>query len=479
MLFNSLEFLCLFLPVALALCLALPWRNAALLTVSLAFYAWGEGAYLLVLLGSIALNHGCGLLVAAPGRRGACWLALGIAANLALLGWFKYAVFLQTALLRPLGLLEGEAPLGGGHLPLGISFFTFQCISYLVDVRRGLVPADRDPLRFATYVALFPHLLAGPIVRYAEVAEALRRRQSSLLLFGLGLRIALLGLMQKVLLADQLAPVADRLFALPPDLLPAGAAWFGAAAFSLQIYFDFAGYSNMAIGLALMLGFRFPRNFERPYAAQSLTEFWRRWHITLSRWFRDYLYRPLGGNRRGRLTTLRNLLLVFLLCGLWHGAAWTFVAWGLAHGAVLVLERAVLGRALARAWRPLRHLYLHLVLLPTWVLFRANDLDHALDYLGAMLGQGRPPDAWVALGEYLRPGVLLPFLAGLLAAVLPPPRALAEQFPEATAAEAAGLARAARRPLAWALVPLLALGLAACLTLLVADSERPFLYFRF
>ncbi len=460
MLFTSIVFLCAFLPLVFLLDRLWPRSNLFLLLASLVFYAWGEPIYLALLLASMAFNHAVALqLDKRDGTARGGLLAFGVTVNLLLLGGFKYAGFLLIGILG----IRGFVP---PPLPLGISFFTFHCLSYLIDVHRRAIPAERSRIDFFTYVALFPHLIAGPIVRYAEIGPQLKARSRTLQGMTLGLRLFTLGLAQKLLLADQLAPVADKVFAADPLALPALAAWSGLACFTLQIYFDFAGYSTMAIGLALMLGIRFPRNFDRPYAARSVTEFWRRWHMTLSRWLRDYLYIPLGGNRRGSLATGRNLVLTFLACGLWHGAAWTFVAWGAWHGLLLLAERAGLGALLARLWAPLRHGYLLLAVMLGWVLFRATDLHHAWLFLGALLGQGQPGDALAVIAPFLRPTLLLVFLFGWLAATLDPTRLWA--------------LRPLNRPRlgfvnAGATLALLAL----LLVVATAATQRSFIYFRF
>jgi alginate O-acetyltransferase complex protein AlgI len=302
--------------------------------------------------------------------------------DLAILGFFKYSGFIVHNINQ---MLPG-APAPELHLalPLGISFFTFQLISYVADVHTRAVSAERDPSRFAAYILMFPHLIAGPIVRYADIRDELhadRRRTGQI---GLGIQYFIVGLCQKTLVANTVAPLADHAFGLHGGTLDAATAWLGAFAYALQIYFDFCGYSNMAIGLAFMIGFTYPKNFDYPYAARSVTEFWRRWHISLSSWFRDYVYIPLGGNRGSAAKTIRNLLIVFLLTGFWHGAAWNFVLWGLYHGAFLMLERFGFNRLLAIAPRLLGRIYLILAVVIGWVLFRADSLPHALDYVGAL-----------------------------------------------------------------------------------------------
>ena len=466
MVFSSVPFLFYFLPSLLALYVAIPrarraWRNGLLLAASLLFYAWGEGVYVLLMLISITANHyiaksigGC------TGRSKAARLALGVAFNLAMLGWFKYAGFIANLI----GIDGGPDP----HLPIGISFFTFQATSYLIDVyRRDAQPAE-ELRESALYIASFPQLIAGPIVRYKEIAEQLRERTETAAKFIDGARTFTLGLAQKVLIADIAAGPADQIFSLSPADLSPLAAWAGAIAYSVQIFFDFAGYSNMAIGLGLMFGFTFPRNFNYPYIAQSVTEFWRRWHMTLSSWFRDYLYIPLGGNRSGRTRTIINLWIVFVLCGLWHGAAWTFIAWGAYHGALLTAERLGLGGLLKRTWRPLRHGYLVLAIILGWVVFRAPDLAHALAYYGRMFnvydwlsGEGLPAAQFVS-------GNLPVFLAA--SAIFATP--LAERLAQKAAA------RLGEHEFAVRWLGLFAL-LFLAITFVAGGAYSPFIYFQF
>jgi len=392
MLFPSTIFLFGFLPVVLALYFALRTtgtRNALLLAASLLFYAFGEASLTLLLLASIALNWSMGRWIAA----GRPVLPLALAANLTLLAIFKYANFLWDLAAPGFGALGLPLPaLEPVPLPIGISFFTFQAMSYVIDVSRGDAPARSRPGPVALYISLFPQLIAGPIVRYREISDQLDRRESSVAEVALGARRFVVGLAKKVLIADSLAIPVDRIFALDPSQLSPAVAGLGALAFGFQIYFDFSGYSDMAIGLGHLFGFRFPENFAHPYTARSLREFWRRWHITLSTWFRDYLYIPLGGSRGSRLATARNLWIVFLLCGLWHGANWTFITWGALHGSFLVLERGSFGRWLARSPRAFQHLYTFSVVTTAWVLFRAENLSHALAYLSAPFAGATSPD---------------------------------------------------------------------------------------
>ena len=423
MFFNSQVFLYLFLPAVLAGYYLVPaavrlrgrarraFLNAFLFAASVLIYAWGEREFVLVLLGSLAVNYALAAAIGrdqARGRTGRLPLLAAVGFDLAVLVGFKYTPFLAANLSALSEALCGRpVPVPDVHLPIGVSFFTFQAMSYALDVYRREVPAERDFLLFGLYVFLFPHLIAGPIVRYRDVADQLAARNPTLDSFASGVRRLVAGLAKKVLLADTFAQAADLVFALPVHELTPSAAWLGAACYTLQIYFDFSGYSDMAIGLGRLFGFEFLENFRYPYAAASVTEFWRRWHVSLSGWFRDYVYVPLGGNRAGAWRTYRNLLVVFLLCGVWHGASWTFVAWGGYHGVFLVLERLGLGRLLDRAPRPVRHGYTLLAVTVGWVLFRAPTLPQAGAVVAAMFG--------FANGEY----VAADFATNQLLAALP------------------------------------------------------------
>lgn len=380
MAFTSPFFLFCFLPAALALVLtAGRWgrtaRQAALVAVSLVFAAWSDGWLVLVLAGAAIGNWRLGLaLERAETARRSRLLTLGVAANLALLAWFKYARFLAGA--AGLALPEGLLP---ERMPLGVSFFTFSALAYLVDVSRSRAAATASLLDFSAFLTFFPRLAAGPIARQGQTPEIALDRN----VLVEGARRFVIGLGKKTLLATPLAVLADGAFRISgPD---AATAWLGVLAYGLQLYFDFSGYTDMAIGLGLWLGVRLPENFDHPYAAQSVREFWRRWHMSLSSWFRDYLYIPLGGGRGSAWAVQRNLFVVFLLCGLWHGASWTFVAWGAWHGLFLALERAGLGAAVERAPRPLRHAYALAAVFGGWVLFRAGSLPQAGEWLAALL----------------------------------------------------------------------------------------------
>ncbi|MFZ4682547.1 MAG: MBOAT family O-acyltransferase [Terrimicrobiaceae bacterium] len=425
MLFTSPTFLFFFLPLTLAFYFLTPWRNAALLTLSLVFYAWGEPYFVILLVAVIVLNFQLGLRISdaktLPVRQR--WLTAGIAINILVLVVFKYLDFLIGVLNTVLAKFHlGPLPLSHIPLPLGVSFFTFQAISYLMDIHRGHVEVERSLFRLALFKANFPQLIAGPIVRYGEMSPDLSNRKVRLAEITDGFELFLIGLAKKVLIADTLAVPSDRLMHLPVDQLSAPAAWIGVICFSLQIYFDFSGYTDMARGLGRVFGFHFPENFQHPYAAKSIQEFWRRWHMTLSRWFRDYVYIPLGGNRGAVWKTSLNLWLVFCLCGFWHGASWTFLIWGLWHGAFLVLERTPFGKGLAACPRVVRHLYVIVVVGMGWVFFRSTSLDQAMQYLHQMwLGGG-----WLASGDAVLQSLnyfqLSALVVGIIAALPVAPR---------------------------------------------------------
>lgn len=480
MVFSSVIFIFYFLPLFLLGYYVSGWRAGALLVGSAAFYVWGEGVYVFLLLGLIGLNYAGSRWLDATARRRrrlAILIAL-VAADFSVLGFFKYSAFLT----HNLNLLMPSRPLPEVHqsLPLGISFFTFQLVSYVVDVHRGAVRVERDLTRFAAYILMFPHLIAGPIVRYADIRDEMHADRRKTGHVGLGVQYFIVGLCQKVLVANTLAPLADHAFAADLMRLDATTAWLGVWAYTLQIYFDFCGYSNMAIGLAFLLGFTFPKNFDYPYIAQSITEFWRRWHMSLSSWFRDYVYIPLGGNRHGQWATVRNLMIVFFLTGLWHGAAWRFIVWGLYHGAFLMAERFGLGRALEKAPRMLRHAYAVLVVMVGWVFFRADSLTQALRYLAIMANPRRFVAPDVALSIILNAQTLAALAAGtLLAAPLLPAvmrrlRAARAEPPRPDLPARLQTGDVHALPIPW-----LAAGFLLSVAMLAGSTLNPFLYFRF
>ena len=464
MVFSSLTFLALFLPVFLVgFCVLAdtPWRFPFLLAVSLWFYAWGEPVMVVVMLVSIAVNYTAGrLLDQPPGmlRKGAI-LTAAIAFNLILLIGFKYTHFLVTAvapvLAWPSSWAQATARI---PLPLGISFVTFHGLSYVVDVGKGRIKGEQSLVRFAAYISMFPHLIAGPIVRYADIREELDhpvRIGPGAIWSGLGTFV--FGLMAKVLLANPCGAVADAIFSVRPDELTTSAAWLGASAYFFQIFFDFSGYSTMAIGLGRCCGFTFPKNFDQPYRSSSITEFWRRWHMTLSRFFRDYVYIPMGGNRRGSARTALNLLAVFFLCGLWHGAAWTFVIWGAYHGTFLVLERLLRQRGIEPQGWP-GTLYATVVVMIGWVFFRSDGYSQAVRYLRTMAGFGR---GWRQVPEFASPGTLALLLVAATVAYWPansPSYVRSPNWVRTTALTVGGLASA------W---------------FLIIGTHNPFIYYRF
>jgi alginate O-acetyltransferase complex protein AlgI len=442
--FSSIIFLFLYLPVILGFywIILLPRlfskakvprlpSNMLLLAASIFFYAWGEKLIVLVMLLTTAIDYIAGLVLSGAWKRkgteplqeGAprsriqkATLAICITSNLTLLGFFKYFNFFADNFIAAAGALGLPVPgeIFRVVLPFGISFYTFQSMSYTIDVYRGKIAATRSFVDFACFVTMFPQLIAGPIVRYSEIAHQLVERFVSIEDFAAGVRRFVVGLGKKVMLANNLAVVADKIFALPAADLTTDLAWLGAVSFTLQIYFDFSGYSDMAIGIGRMLGFTFPENFNYPYISRSFREYWRRWHITLTTWFRDYLYFPLGGSRRSVPRTYFNLLVVFLLCGLWHGASWTFIAWGLGHGALMTLERLGLGKALERLPRLVGHLYFLVPTLALKVLFRSETFEQAASFLAAMAGFAAGDGSVHNLGIYLNGEVVLLLVIGLI-----------------------------------------------------------------
>ena len=391
MVFSSIGFLFFFLPILLLVYFAVPrrmrdTRNVILLVFSLAFYAWAGPRLVPLILLSSMTTYLCGLFATKAHGERVRRLAVGLCAGvgLGLLGWYKYAMFVA----ENLNYLFPNLPIPEIVLPIGISFYTFQSISYVVDIYRGTVQPQRNPLRVALYIALFPQLVAGPIVRYDTIAKDLQAREETIEDFAEGLTRFFFGLGKKMIIANAMGQVADGVFAYDPGLLSPSLAWLGVAAYAMQIYFDFSGYSDMAIGLGRMFGFRFLENFNYPYIAQSITDFWRRWHISLSVWFRDYVYIPLGGSRCGRGKLMRNIFIVWLLTGLWHGAAWNFIAWGLWFFVWLIGEKFLWGEGLKRMPAILRWSYAMLVVLISWVFFRAEDMGSAVTYIAAMFGQG-------------------------------------------------------------------------------------------
>lgn len=390
MLFSSIVFLFTFLPVVLILYYLLPvrFRNVILLLASLVFYAWGEPVYLFLMLLSILFNYFSGLDIARnlqDKRAAKRSLVFNLIINLAVLGFFKYEGFVLDTLN---GILPVHISYHALPLPIGISFYTFQILSYIIDVYRGNVKVQTNLPNFALYVTMFPQLIAGPIVQYADVDEQLASREISRTKFGEGSMYFIRGLAKKVLLANTSGMIFTEVSGLAKDNIAVMTAWLGAFAYMFQIYFDFSGYSDMAIGLGKMFGFEFNMNFNYPYVSKSITEFWRRWHISLSSWFRDYVYIPLGGNRVSKIKHIRNLLIVWFLTGLWHGAAWNFVAWGLYYGVILIIEKYLLSPVLDRLPDVVRHIYSIVLVVIGWVLFFSSSFGQAAAYIRVMFGAG-------------------------------------------------------------------------------------------
>ena len=458
MLFSGLTFLYCFLPAVLAAYFLAPRaaKNGVLLLASLFFYAWGEPKLAWLMVAAILVFYLCGLAIGRgkSKREKKLWLAVSVVIGLGLLGIFKYADFFIGS-LNAAGL---NLPLPGLALPIGISFYTFQCISYAVDVYRGEVAPQQNLISFGCYVSLFPQLIAGPIVRYTQVAQELEGRTHTAEDFTLGLRRFLFGLGKKVLLANQFGELAALYRASEEKSVLF--CWLYAVGFTLQIYFDFSGYSDMAIGLGRIFGFRFPENFNYPYLSRSITEFWRRWHMTLGGWFRDYVYIPLGGNRVSRGRWLFNILAVWALTGLWHGASRNFVLWGLGFAALLLLEK--LFPRLARLPRGLAQVYVMAAVTLSFVLFSAESLAQAGQDFGGMLGLAGLPAVTAESIYQLRSFAVL-LIAGILGATPLPKRlghAVGQRYPWVQAA----------------IMPVLLL---LCTAYLVDGSFNPFLYFRF
>jgi alginate O-acetyltransferase complex protein AlgI len=478
MVFSSVVFIFYFLPVFLAIYYLSGAKNAVLLTGSAFFYVWGEGVYVFLLIALLVLNRWAGIAIgAAQGRARFRYLAAAVVVNFAVLGVFKYSQFVVDIAASVGGF---KAPHLGIHLPLGISFFIFQLASYVVEVYRRTIEPERSMVRLSTYVMMYPHLVAGPIVRYTEIQGELRSRTVTRDMAGLGIQYFIVGLCQKVLIANSVAPAADHLFGLAPSAISPGVAWIGTLGYTLQIYFDFCGYSNMAIGLAFMLGFRFPKNFDYPYASRSITEFWRRWHMSLSFWFRDYVYIPLGGSRQGRVATVRNLLIVFFVTGLWHGAAWTFVFWGVFHGAFVVLEHLYLGRVLARVPSVLARVYTLAVVMVGWVFFRADTFSHAWAVIRALGGAQATERVWDPVMTWMTPETIVALAVGCVLSFPVVPAVLERlRLPAVPGTHRPGQpVTQADRVFAMPSSVLLA-GFVCSLFLLATSTLNPFLYFRF
>ena len=407
MIFSSITFIFLFLPILLFgyFVIRPGFRNLFLLLSSLLFYAWGETVYIIILVISILLNFVFALIIQKCNETdnkkfGKLTFIISIVFNLGLLIIFKYLTFIVTNLNPVLSIIHLKLnSFEPRHLPLGISFFSFAAISYIIDVSRGNVRAAKNLINFSLYSGFFPKLIAGPIVRYKDVSEQIVSRGPDVALFSSGVQRFIIGLGKKVLIANSLSVVVDKTFVLAPDYLTSGVAWLGIICYSLQIYFDFSGYSDMAIGLGRMFGFRFLENFDHPYIAKSIKEFWRKWHISLSSWFRDYLFLPLAYSVSRKLKQEKYLFIrtdkiiyviavsvTFLLCGFWHGASWNFAIWGLWHGCFLAFEQVWFGKVLKKFWVPLKHIYVIIVLVIGWVFFKTENIFNAFIFLKSMFG---------------------------------------------------------------------------------------------
>lgn len=463
MVFSSVVFLYYYLPFVLAVYYLAPrkYRNIWLFIVNLVFYGWGEPVYILLMLFSIALNYTSGRLVnywrEKDKKRARRVLACNTTLNLLLLIVFKYADLIVSTIDQ---LTGASLPLPGLALPIGISFYTFQGMSYPIDVYRGNAETQSSFIKFGTFVSLFPQLIAGPIVRYKDIADQLDERRENLAQFSAGVRHFTVGLAKKVLIANNIGVLWDQILTDPQRSVCG--AWLGAIAFSLQLYFDFSGYSDMAIGLGRMLGFEFLENFQYPYISRSVTEFWRRWHISLGTWFRDYLYIPLGGNRKGLPRQLVNIIVVWALTGLWHGANWTFLLWGLYYAFFLILEKTFLLRTMEKT-RVLGHVYTLFVAVFGWMLFQIDTLGGALTYWKTMLGFSAAA-VLTPVDSYLLRSYAFVLLTAMLAAT-PLGKHIYDRLTE--------------RSKAWLTPILVLMGLVLSTAYLVDATYNPFLYFRF
>jgi len=464
LIFSSLTFLFAYLPLTLAIYFLAPlrWRNLILLLVSLFFYGWGEPIYITIMFLSILIDYTHGLLVEKyreNDQKARYFVTQSIIFNLLLLGFFKYWDFFAANL----SLIPGiSIPQFGIPLPIGISFFTFQTMSYTVDVYRKDAPVQRNIINFGAFVTMFPQLIAGPIVKYKTVAAELNQRSHTFENFALGARRFCVGLAKKVLLANSIGALWDaQLAAQGTGELSVIGAWLGLFAFGFQIYFDFSGYSDMAIGLGRIFGFRFNENFDYPYLSSSVTEFWRRWHMSLTSWFREYLYIPLGGNRGGTAKALRNILIVWFCTGFWHGASWNFILWGLYFAAWLILEKYVFRNVLAKTPAAIKHLYTIIVVFVGWGLFAMEDLTVCGQYLKTCFGGGT---LWSAADGYILRSYALTFLILIVAS---------------TTLGVKVWNRLSEKTQKILTPVLMALGLIICTAYLVDGSYNPFLYFRF
>jgi alginate O-acetyltransferase complex protein AlgI len=480
MLFTEPLFLFLFLPALLAVYFVSPRRirNPLLFAASLLFYTWGQRKYVIVLLISILLNYSIGRVIGRveEWKRRRLVLSIGIVVNLLMLAAFKYPGFVALNLNRIPGLFHfGALPVPISRVPLGISFFTLMGMSYVIDVYREQVKAERKPGVFSLYISFFPYLIAGPIVRYASLVKELSDRRADLATFSAGIRRFVVGMGKKMLIANALALTVDGIFRIPVTQLAPGTAWLAAICYPLQLYFDISGYADMAIGLGLMFGFHLPENFNYPYVAQSMTDFWKRWHITLVQWFRDYLFFPMSYRRPAWRIQL-NLIVVFVLCGLWHEGSWKFIAWGFMHGSLLALERLGLGRWLVVRPRAFRHLYVVLVIVSSSVFVRAASLADALRFFRTMIGIHST--ATPAGGSYVNWFLIVTLIIGAVGCVpvVPLARKWLEELGDKLGTKTGVLLEAGV-----GLFDLASLGLVflACVSLSASGTYTPFIYFKY
>ena len=455
MVFSSLNFLFIFLPITMIVYFLVPFtvKNIVLLIASIIFYAWGEPVYVILMVLSILYNYVAGLQMEKTfdKRQRKNQLILAVVVNIALLGFFKYAGFIAGTF---------GSDWAGLPLPIGISFYTFQALSYIIDVYRGGVSVQKNIINFATYITMFPQLIAGPIVRYKDIAKSFTNRTITMAKTGQGIERLILGLSKKVILANNLGILYTTIQGL--DERSFLTAWLGAIAYTLQIYFDFSGYSDMAIGMGKMLGFNFPENFDYPYLAKNITEFWRKWHMTLSGWFREFVYIPLGGNRVSVARHILNLLIVWALTGLWHGASWNFVIWGLYYGVILIIEKYILIPLCKNIPGVIKHIYAMILVIIGWVIFSNTDFSQMGVYLGNLFGGGVTSFADSDFIYYLRSNLILIVLSIICCA--PVIRSL--------------IVKISKKIPALAVVICVILFLVS-VSFLVAGTYNPFLYFRF
>lgn len=467
MLFSELTFIFLFLPITLGIYYAVPFRlkNAVLFISGVVFYAWGEPKYVVIMLASTLIDYCAGLAIHRFGsnknaRRAA--LIVSIVMNLSLLGVFKYSGFAVETVNSLFGLNITNPNL---PLPIGISFFTFQSMSYTIDMYLGNVEVQKNPVSFAAFVTMFPQIVAGPIVRYNDISKELKNRTVDFAAVDSGISLFVCGLAKKVLIANSIGEVWDTVKAMEYSEISAGTAWLGIIAFTLQIYFDFSGYSDMACGMGKMLGFNFPRNFDYPYLSSSVSEFWRRWHITLGNWFKSYVYIPLGGNRKGKARTVLNLLIVWFLTGLWHGASMNFVLWGLYYGVLIIIERLLPDRVLEAVHKALRRIVTLLLIIVGWVIFEISLPSSQLDFVSAMFGLTGASGTTTAMG--ILSNYLAVFAVAVLAATDLPHKAY-----EAVKLRLPRVSEAA-------LYVITMITFVICVAYLVNADYNPFLYFNF